>query len=72
MTQEPQITALPESALEPHPCLTEDGSFDHEWEFQDDSFDHEFGTEVVHYWECQRCGETKAMEPGDYECDFDY
>lgn len=55
--------------LPAHPCRTEDGGFDHEWEFQDDSFDHEFGTERVHYWLCVHCGETKNMEPGDYDCD---
>lgn len=36
---------------------------DHEWEFQDDSFDHEFGTEVIHYWECPKCGATTDKSP---------
>jgi len=44
---------------------------DHEWKFQDDSFDHEFGCEQVHYWECELCGATKDMEPGDYHFDED-
>jgi hypothetical protein len=44
---------------------------DHEWEFQDDSFDHEFGTERVHYWQCQRCGAMRDMEPADYHPEYD-
>ncbi|GEM_PF-6660460 len=43
----------------------EDG--EHEWEYQDDSFDHEYGTEVVRYWLCLHCMETKELGPGD--CD---
>ena len=37
---------------------TEAETCDHEWEFIDESFSHEFGTEVLHSWECQKCGET--------------
>lgn len=59
-----------EPSVKPHPCRTEDGGFDHEWEFQDDSFDHEFGTERVHYWRCATCDETREMEPGDYDDEY--
>lgn len=52
-------------------CQTEDGGFDHEWEFQDESFDHEYGCEQVHFWRCAYCGETKGMESGDYGFDDD-
>lgn len=52
-----------------HPCRV-DGEWDHDWQFQDDSFDHEFGTEVIHYDLCERCGETKACDPYDYELDI--
>jgi hypothetical protein len=51
-------------------CQTDDGGFDHEWEFQDDSFDHEYGTERVHYWRCAHCDETRAMEAGDYDDEY--
>jgi hypothetical protein len=54
-----------------HPCSTDKVDFDHDWKFQDDSFDHEFGTERVWYWQCERCGVTREMEPGDYYDDFD-
>ena len=54
-----------------HPCETEPGEFDHDWKFRDDSFDHEYGTERIWYWECERCGETKEMEPGDYYEDYE-
>jgi len=43
---------------------------EHDWSMQDESFDHEFGTEVVHYFECELCGVTKPLEPGDYEDPF--
>jgi hypothetical protein len=49
-----------------HPCETDPGEFDHDWQFQDDSFDHEYGTEQVHYWLCQRCGALRDMESEDY------
>lgn len=39
---------------------------EHEWEFQDDSFGHEFGTERVHYFQCQNCDATRGVEPGDF------
>ena len=54
----------------PHPCETELGEFDHEWEFVNDSFDHEYGTEQVHYWRCANCDATKDMEPGDYDDNY--
>lgn len=57
---------------EAHPCCTEDGSIEHEWEFRDDSFDHDLGVEVVHYWCCARCDATKPLEPGDFDDDDDY
>ena len=28
----------------------------HDWEYEDYSFDHEFGTEVIRYRICQKCG----------------
>lgn len=51
----------------PHPCETELDQYDHDWKFRDDSFDHEFGTERIWYWECATCGETRDMEPDDYD-----
>jgi len=39
---------------------------DHDWEFGDDSFDHEFGTELVHYWRCEKCGKSKPTTSDDY------
>lgn len=35
----------------------------HEWEFIDESFAHEFGTEVLHSWECQKCGASVSKCP---------
>jgi len=46
----------------PEPC-------DHEWEFIDNSFDHEFGTERVHSWQCEKCGESRTKCPVDYNAD---
>lgn len=40
---------------------------DHEWEFQDDSFDHEYGCQQVFYFLCEKCGQTREVEPGDYD-----
>lgn len=45
--------------VNPEPC-------DHEWVFQDDSFDHEFGTEVIRYWQCEKCGASKPTCAADY------
>jgi len=53
--------------LKTHPCLLEDGDFDHDWKFVDESFDHEFGTEVVHYYECKHCNATKDAGGEDDE-----
>lgn len=39
---------------------------DHEWVYQDDSFDHEYGTEVIRYWLCEKCGETKPFKSTDF------
>jgi hypothetical protein len=52
------------------PCRDEDGNDDHEWELVDDSFDHEFGTEIIRYFRCERCGETKEIGPRDLD-DYD-
>lgn len=44
----------------------------HDWEFCDDSFDHEFGTEVVRYDRCDKCGKTRSCEArGESEPDTD-
>lgn len=43
----------------PEPC-------DHDWRLQDDSFDHEFGTEIIRYWLCEKCGETKPTCSADF------
>ena len=51
------VSVAPE---DPDPC-------DHEWEFQDDSFDHEFGTEIVRYWICGKCGKSTYKNPGPSE-----
>lgn len=56
--------------IERHKCQTDDGGVDHEWEFCDDSFDHEYGTERMQYFVCKHCGQTRDMEPGDYD-DYD-
>lgn len=48
--------------LSTHPCLTEDGGFDHDWEFVDDSFDHEFGTHIEHYYKCKCCNALKDAD----------
>lgn len=45
---------------------------DHEWKFRDDSFSHEFGTERVHYFECEICGATREAEDADYEFEIGY
>jgi hypothetical protein len=58
-----------EPPVRPHPCRTEDGGFDHDWEFCDESFDHEYGCEQVHYFVCRNCEETRDMEDGDYDDD---
>jgi hypothetical protein len=58
---------MTDEALDPHPCQTEAGDLDHDWKFQDDSFDHEFGVERIHYFRCDRCDETRPVEPGDYD-----
>lgn len=52
--------------------MANDGLISHDFEFRDDSFDHEFGTERIHCWACQRCGETRPMEAGDYDNFDDY
>lgn len=66
----PAVAGPLEPSVKPHPCRTDDGGFDHEWEFQQDSFDHEYGTERVHYWRCATCDETREMEPGDYDDEY--
>lgn len=41
---------------------------DHEFKLINDSFDHDWaggGTEVIVYWECSECGETKKYKSGD-------
>lgn len=38
---------------------------DHEWKTHDDSFSHEFGTEIIVYDECEKCGLRR--EPIDPE-----
>ena len=72
--EEATVPAAVGAPLEPsvgrHPCQTDDGGFDHEWEFCDESFDHEYGTERVHYFVCQNCEETRDMEPGDYDEEY--
>lgn len=40
---------------------------DHDWEKVDASFSHEFGTEVIHYQQCEKCG--KRAEWDDIEHD---
>ena len=40
---------------------------DHDWHEQDDSFSHEFGTELIVYDLCEKCGATKECEPYDYD-----
>lgn len=42
---------------------------DHDWKFVDDSFSHEFGTEQIHFKECQICGITENVSSSDYEFD---
>lgn len=49
--------------------MADKSHIDHDWKIQDDSFDHEFGTEQVHYWQCERCGATREMEAADYHDD---
>ena len=49
--------------------IADKSHIDHDWKFQDDSFDHEFGTERVHYWQCERCGAMREMEAADYDDD---
>lgn len=56
-------------ALKTHPCLLEDGQFDHDWKFVDDSFDHEFGTEFVHYFKCRHCEAHRDADEGDCTID---
>lgn len=41
---------------------------DHEWEKVDDSFSHEFGTEIIIYQRCVKCGAERDLEDEqDYE-----
>ena len=40
---------------------------DHEYEFIDESFGHEFGTEVIHVWECSKCGHRTSKDPNPYQ-----
>ena len=45
------------------PCIPVDPpDCDHEWKTVDDSFDHEFGTEIVVYDQCEKCGATRPHE----------
>jgi hypothetical protein len=39
---------------------------DHDWHFEDDSFDHEYGTEVIRYFLCEKCGATKPTCSADF------
>lgn len=43
-------------------CCADD---EHEWKARDESFDHEYGTQQVHFYECELCGATRHPEPGD-------
>lgn len=70
-----------EAAGCPHCCATnpnvdlksatmecdDDSHIDHDWKFIDESFSHEFGTEIVHYWVCERCEKTRD-EPAAWRC----
>jgi hypothetical protein len=40
---------------------------DHDWHVQDDSFGHEFGTEIIVYDLCEKCGATKQCDEVDYD-----
>lgn len=42
---------------------------DHEWEPVDDSFSHEFGTEIIRYMLCEKCGLTKHWEDSSDDVD---
>lgn len=42
---------------------------DHDWEHVYDSFDHEFGTEVIRFDRCLKCGKTKEWEDAETDCD---
>ena len=57
-----RLVMLPE-----HPCYVGDSEFDHDFDLKDDSFDHEYGVEIIQYYECQKCGLTIDLGPGDYD-----
>ena len=60
-----ECQSLADKLLQTHPCILEDGNFDHEWKFVDDSFDHEYGTQIEVYYECKCCKATKDYEGDD-------
>jgi transcriptional regulator NrdR family protein len=43
----------------------------HDWENCDDSFSHEFGTEIIRYRQCPKCGkredQSNARKPFRHE-----
>jgi hypothetical protein len=43
--------------------LDDPSTCDHDFQFHDDSFDHEFGTEIVRYWLCEKCGMSTPHNP---------
>ena len=47
------------------------GDCEHDWENCDDSFSHEFGTEIIRYRQCPKCGkhedESNARKPFRHE-----
>lgn len=56
---------------ENHPCLMDDGEYDHDWKFIVDWYgdpDVVCGTADCSRWECQKCGEEDyEMDPPGYE-----
>ena len=48
-------------------CSTAGFDDEHEWKLRDAAFDHEYVTESILYWECEKCGKTKAPESGDFD-----
>lgn len=46
-------------------------SCDHEWTYVDDSFDHAYGTEVIRFHRCEKCGKTRPDNDEPNEPDYD-
>lgn len=61
--------------VEKHPCLCEDGTYDHDWKWISDWYgdpDVINGTADCSHWECQSCGSTDCEDDPPSGDDYDY